>query len=55
MMLGANIRHLTRVLTTTIALQAAMGEIGLSIALSIILITVVFTLNALVSVLRREE
>jgi tungstate transport system permease protein len=55
MMLGANIRYLTRVLTTTIALQAAMGEIVLSIALSIILIAVVFTLNALVNVLRREE
>jgi tungstate transport system permease protein len=53
MMLGANIRYLTRVLTTTIALQSAMGEITLSIALSIILITVVFTLNALVIILRR--
>jgi tungstate transport system permease protein len=49
MMLGANIRYLTRVLTTSIALQSAMGEITLSIALSIILITVVFALNALVN------
>jgi tungstate transport system permease protein len=55
MMLGANIRYLTRVLTTTIALQAAMGEIVLSIALSIILLTVVFTLNALVTVFRRNQ
>jgi len=55
MMLGANIRYVTRVLTTTIALQSAMGEITLSIALSIILIAVVFTLNALVNILRREE
>ena len=54
MMLGANIRYLTRVLTTSIALQSAMGEIVLSIALSIILITVVFTLNSLVYVLKRE-
>ena len=54
MMLGANIRYLTRVLTTTIALQSAMGEIVPSLALSIILITVVFTLNALVNILRRE-
>lgn len=49
MMLGANIRGLTRVLTTSIALQTAMGEIGLSIALSIILMTVVFTLNIVTS------
>lgn len=55
MMLGANIRNVTRVLTTTIALQSAMGEITLSIALSIILLAVVFTLNALVNILRREE
>lgn len=55
MMLGANIRYVTRVLTTTIALQSAMGEITLSIALSIILIVVVFTLNALVNIMRREE
>jgi len=54
MMLGANIRYLTRVLTTTIALQSAMGDITLSLALSIILISVVFTLNALVTILRRE-
>ena len=54
MMLGGNIRYLTRVLTTSIALQTAMGEISLSIALSIILIIVVFTLNGLVNAFRRE-
>lgn len=54
MMLGANIRYVTRVLTTTIALQSAMGDIALSIALSLILMAVVFTLNALVNVVRRE-
>ncbi len=54
MMLGANIRYVTRVLTTTIALQSTMGDIALSIALSIILMAVVFTLNALVNVVRRE-
>lgn len=47
MMVGCNIRGLTRVLTTSIALQANMGDIALSIALSIILMTVVFTLNIL--------
>jgi tungstate transport system permease protein len=54
MMLGGNIRYLTRVLTTSIALQTAMGEISLSIALSIILIIVVFALNGLVNAFRRE-
>lgn len=61
MMLGGNIRGLTRVLTTSIALQTAMGEIGFGIALSIILMIVVFTLNilsgnigALVNALKRD-
>jgi tungstate transport system permease protein len=61
MMIGGNIRGLTRVLTTSISLQTAMGEIPLSIALSIILMAVVFTLNILsgnigviINVLKRD-
>jgi len=53
MMIGANIRGVTRVLTTAISLQSAMGEIGLSLALSFILIAVVLTLNFLISFLQR--
>jgi tungstate transport system permease protein len=62
MMIGGNIRGLTRVLTTSIALQTAMGEISLSIALSIILMAVVFALTivsgnigVIVETLRREH
>lgn len=51
MMLGANISNLTRVLTTAIAMQSGMGEIAMSIALSIVLVVVVFVLNGLVSLL----
>jgi len=61
MMIGGNIRGLTRVLTTSISLQTAMGEVGLSLALSIVLMTVVFTLTiisgnigVIVNTLRRE-
>lgn len=54
MMLGGNIRNLTRVLTTAIALQTAMGEISLSIALSIILLGIVMTLSIIVSLTRRR-
>lgn len=53
MMIGANIRGVTRVLTTAIALQSAMGEIGLSLALSFVLIIVVLSLNFLISFLHR--
>jgi tungstate transport system permease protein len=45
MMIGGNIEGYTRVLTTAISLQTAMGEIPLSIALSIVLMIVVFTLT----------
>ena len=48
-MLGANITGITRVLTTAIALETAKGEIGLSFALSFILLFVVLTLNFLIS------
>ncbi|MGB9023114.1 MAG: ABC transporter permease [Candidatus Bathyarchaeia archaeon] len=45
MMLGGNIRNLTRVLTTAIALETARGEIALSIALSFILLGIVMSLS----------
>ena len=55
MMLGGNIRYVTRLLTTAIALQTAMGEIALSIALSIILLGIVLSLNLVVSFARRRS
>jgi len=51
-MLGANIRGVTRVLTTAIALETAKGELGLSFALSFILLAVVLALNYVIDVLR---
>lgn len=53
MMIGANIRGVTRVLTTAIALQSGMGEIPFSLALSFILFAVVLTLNFLIGFLQR--
>jgi tungstate transport system permease protein len=55
MMLGGNIRNVTRVLTTAIALQTAMGEIALSIALSIILLGIVLSLSLVLSLARRTS
>lgn len=48
-MLGANIRGVTRVLTTAIALETNKGDLGLSFALSFILLLVVLGLNYLIS------
>jgi len=54
LMVGGNIRGLTRVLTTTIALETVRGEIELGIALTIILLIIVFTINACLNLLRRR-
>ena len=62
MMIGGNIRGLTRVLTTSISLETAMGEIPLSIALSIVLMAVVFMLTIIsgnigliINAIRRDQ
>jgi len=54
MMLGGNIRNVTRVLTTTIALETSRGEIALSIALAIILLIIVYSISLTLSLIRRE-
>ncbi|MBC7131155.1 ABC transporter permease [Candidatus Bathyarchaeota archaeon] len=54
LMLGGNIAGLTRVLTTTIALETTRGNFELGIALTIILLAIVFTLNFLVNMLREK-
>lgn len=54
MMIGGNIRYITRVLTTSIALETARGEIAFSIALGIILMAVVFSITFLINFLRRS-
>ncbi len=45
MMVGGNIRHQTRVLTTAIVLQTNMGEFGGAIALGILLLLITFLIN----------
>ena len=55
MMLGANIRGITRVLTTAISLETAKGEIGLSFALSFILLAVVLSINFVVGYVGRSH
>jgi tungstate transport system permease protein len=54
MMLGGNIRNLTRVLTTAIALETAKGEIALSIALSFILLGIVMSLSEAINLARKS-
>lgn len=54
MMLGGNIRSLTRVLTTAIALETSKGDIALSIALSIILLGIVMSLSIAINLARKS-
>ena len=43
---GGNIAHVTRTMTTAIALETARGDLALALALGIILLTVTLALNA---------
>ncbi len=53
MIVGGNIDGVTRVMTTTIALETSKGDLPLALALGFILITLVLLLNAGVHVTRQ--
>jgi len=46
MIVGGNINHVTRVMTTTIALETSKGELALALGLGIILLLLVLLINA---------
>lgn len=47
MIVGGNIEHVTRVLTTAIALETSKGDLGLALGLGIVLVTLAIIVNAL--------
>ena len=49
---GGNIEGVTRVMTTTIALETSKGDLPLALALGIILICIVLLLNAAAALVR---
>jgi tungstate transport system permease protein len=49
---GGNIDHLTRVMTTAIALETSKGDLALALALGVVLITIAVTVNGAVMMLR---
>jgi tungstate transport system permease protein len=49
---GGNIDHLTRVMTTAIALETSKGDLALALALGIVLVTISLSVNAGVMMLR---
>jgi tungstate transport system permease protein len=52
MIVGGNIDGVTRVMTTTISLEASKGDLPLALGLGIILVTVVFAINAAAQVIK---
>ena len=50
-MVGGNINHVTRVMTTTIALETSKGNLAMALALGAILIGIAVTVTAAVSLL----
>ncbi|MDJ0858476.1 MAG: ABC transporter permease [Dinoroseobacter sp.] len=52
MIVGGNINHVTRVMTTTIALETSKGNLQLALALGVVLLLLAVILNAAVMALR---
>jgi tungstate transport system permease protein len=52
MIVGGNIDHLTRVMTTAIALETSKGELALALALGLVLMAIALGVNVLVQGLR---
>ena len=55
MMIGGNIRGHTRVITTTMSLETQRGNIELSIALGIILLTIALIINILLNYFQERD
>jgi tungstate transport system permease protein len=51
-MVGGNINHVTRVMTTAIALETSKGDLALALGLGLILLVIAVAINALVMGLR---
>jgi tungstate transport system permease protein len=49
---GGNINHVTRVMTTTIALETSKGNLELALALGVVLLVIAVAVNGLVMALR---
>ncbi len=54
MMIGGNIKWHTRTITTAIALETGKGQFSMGIALGIVLLAIAFTINAILSTLKRK-
>ncbi|MEO0800379.1 MAG: ABC transporter permease [Pseudomonadota bacterium] len=53
MIVGGNIDHLTRVMTTAIALETSRGDLALALALGLVLLVLALAVNGLVMTVRQ--
>jgi tungstate transport system permease protein len=53
LIVGGNINHVTRVMTTAIALETSKGDLALALALGLILITLAVVINGAVMAMRQ--
>jgi len=51
MIVGGNINHVTRVMTTSIALETSKGNLSLALALGIVLVFLAIAVNAAVALI----
>ena len=49
---GGNIAHFTRVMTTTIALETSKGNLSIAMSLGIVLILIAITINSIVMLMK---
>jgi tungstate transport system permease protein len=54
MIVGGNIRHSTRVMTTAIGLETSKGELATAMALGIVLLGIALAVNILIQLLRQH-
>ena len=52
LIVGGNINHVTRVMTTTIALETAKGNLQLALALGVVLLAIALVVNGAVMAIR---
>ncbi len=55
MIVGGNIRHQTRVLTTATVMETQMGNFDMAIALGLILLTLSFTVNLALTLIQQKK
>lgn len=55
MIVGGNIDHVTRVMTTAIALEVSKGDLALALALGLVLLSISITIGALAGMVKRRS